>query len=771
MWNLEHISATGICSFRELEYSPVQGVTTLVFGHNLDSDNQRSNGAGKSTLLEAIALGITGSPLRKVTATEIINDAAEECYVELRFGNTATDERLTVKRGFFRKGASGVRITLHSGEREEVVVQPSVDACNRYILDALGITRDELFSSFILSKHRYEDFLSASDREKKEIINRFTGGEIVDRAIERVREDIVPVQERLREVDLEMAGIEGRIETLSEQIRAEEDSREEKERTRERKIASIEETIAEKRAVVRECEADIKLQKAAESDLRAAATGIQALEESGAPLDDSLAQLTAILAPLPVGKPTDWSAVVETRKGEIKTQEAEIDKWTTIIAGVRNKISVAEADLAELRSGHEAFTVQAGVKSDEYAAELSSLDGRLAAANTLIEEFKRRKRTLSGAIEILGAKLAGTVTCPACRHEFLVSDSDFDVEGARAELEESDAALKEVAVGLLDGEIEAEKVGQIKTHVLGETRGLEAERESWKERLAKGERAVQAAEYELEGARFNIERIRDFVASHTREIEDIRRRVFNEAFELTGAALRSAKRTIAETREKIAAALSSIETLEQTAGELKRSSGSELIATLRESLKASRKRSGEAAERKTAIERQLAALVGQEQLFVQFRGYLANTKINALSAMMNGVLADLGSDLRVNLSGYTQLKSGGLREKISVSITRDGIDTGSFGKCSAGESARVNLASLLAMQRLVNGNAGFGKGLDLLVLDEILEAVDESGLASIFEALNGLGTTALVVSHGLVNEGYPHRVTILKENGESRIGA
>ncbi len=165
------------------------------------------------------------------------------------------------------------------------------------------------------------------------------------------------------------------------------------------------------------------------------------------------------------------------------------------------------------------------------------------------------------------------------------------------------------------------------------------------------------------------------------------------------------------------------------------------------------------------------ALTSQEQVFVQFKGYLANTKINALSAMMNQVLTDLGSDLRVNLSGYTTLKTGGVREKISVSITRDGIDVGSFGKCSAGEAARINLASLLAMQRLVNGNAGFGKGLDLLVLDEILEAVDESGLSSIFEALNGLGITALVVSHGLVNEGYTYKLTVVKENGQSRIGA
>lgn len=39
-----------------------------------------------------------------------------------------------------------------------------------------------------------------------------------------------------------------------------------------------------------------------------------------------------------------------------------------------------------------------------------------------------------------------------------------------------------------------------------------------------------------------------------------------------------------------------------------------------------------------------------------------------------------------------------------------------------------------------------------------------------FEALNSLGGTVLVVSHGNVAEGYPHKLVIVKENGESRIG-
>ena len=154
----------------------------------------------------------------------------------------------------------------------------------------------------------------------------------------------------------------------------------------------------------------------------------------------------------------------------------------------------------------------------------------------------------------------------------------------------------------------------------------------------------------------------------------------------------------------------------------------------------------------------------------KYKTYLANTKIEALSRITNEFLQNIGSDIRIRFDGYTILKSGKVREKISISLLRDGMDCGSFGKFSAGEAARVNLATILAMQKLVNSNCDGDKGLDLLVLDEILEAVDEAGLASMFEALNSLGGTVLVVSHGNVAEGYPHKLVIVKENGESRLG-
>lgn len=162
MWKLEHIEAENLCAFRTLDYTLRQGVTTLVFGDNRDNDSQRSNGSGKSALIEAIAVGITGSPLRKVRSEEIINDAAGECRVRLRLRNDAAAETFVIERRIPRKGASTIECRIERNGRAvttDEAVQPSVDAYNRYILEKLGLTREELFNTFILSKHKYQDFL------------------------------------------------------------------------------------------------------------------------------------------------------------------------------------------------------------------------------------------------------------------------------------------------------------------------------------------------------------------------------------------------------------------------------------------------------------------------------------------------------------------------------------------------------------------------------------------------------------------------------------
>ena len=253
MWKLNDIHAENICSFSNLHYVLNQGVATLVFGNNLDNDSQRSNGSGKSALIECIAIGITGAPLRKVKNEEIINDAADECSIHLQFFNDTSDEVFTILRRILRKGGTIVECQIERGGRmvtTDEAVCPSVDAYNRYILEKLGITKDELYNNFLLSRHKYQDFLSSSDKDKKEIINRFSNASLVDVAIEKILEDKKPVEEALHKAELEVAGLDGRVEMLTEQIRKEEDSAGEKARTKKQRLSDMEKSIGEKRTLI-----------------------------------------------------------------------------------------------------------------------------------------------------------------------------------------------------------------------------------------------------------------------------------------------------------------------------------------------------------------------------------------------------------------------------------------------------------------------------------------------------------------------------------------
>lgn len=771
MWKLTRIEAQNLCSFRQVEYTPKQGVVTLIFGHNADNESQQSNGSGKSTLIEAVAVGITGSPLRKIRTEEIINDAADECRVCLELTNDVSRERLRIERGIFRKGASEIHCSLTCGGVLQEVAQPSVDAFNRYILDRLGISRDELYASFILSKHRYSDFLSTSDREKKEIINRFSNGVLVDEAIEKLREDIEPVRHSLKASELELATLDGRIEMLTDQIRAEEESRHEKQRSMAEKVASLEALIAQKRSIIRQSNEALDRHKALSRELEALSRQLQGTEASDAPLDECIASVQEALRPLAPKPLTDWTRVIETKKQEIVLARTEIDKWSVILGQTSGKITAAEKEYLQLRDGFDSFAAEYGSKRETLTAEMADLNERLIAASSQIANIKKHRIALCGAIESLGAKLAGSVICPACRHEFLVSDREFDITAAREELTANRQTLGALDTRLQDATLEAEKVEMTQTHVRNESRKLITSKETWEDRLAKGKRALEAAQYEMQGYKFNLEKVEERLAARTSEIGRIREKVFTEAFDRIDAAVRENERSVSCLQEQRSAAQGSIQTLEETIAQIERTSPEEVIHSLRSSLKTYRTQADKALTVKTQVERRLMALTAQEQLFMQFKSYLANTKITALGAMMNQVLADLGSDLRVNFSGYTALKNGAVREKISVSIVRDGLDAGSFGKFSEGERARVNLASIVAMQRLVNGNCDTGKGLDLMCIDEIADAMDADGLAGVFAALNRLGVTALVVSHGAVAESYPHRLLITKENGESRIDA
>ena len=773
MWKLKNIEAENLCAFRHLSYTLQQGVTTLIFGDNRDNESQQSNGAGKSALLECIAVGITGSPLRKIRSEEIINDAAEERRIELRLTNDFSGEELSVARRIPRKGASTVACMLWRDGKEaetDEAVQPSVDAYNWYILDKLGITRDELLNNFILSKYRYADFLSSSDKEKKEIINRFSNGILVDEAIARVEEDIDPLSDEQQRINLELAGIDGRIGMLQEQIDRETAAREERGRTREARIAELEAAIAAKREQIRVHKEEMAGIGSAMEKVRQADEALQELESSDTPLEECLKAIETFMPLFPDARRTDWNRAVRLKKENMEVARASL---TNLDAAVKQ----AEETLAKKHTAWERFKADyAGFRSlykdktADFQSRLLDIDKQLRDLAGRLDDLRRKRRTISAGIDELSNKLAGKIACPACGHEFLVAHPGFDIEAGTKDLRMRQQQLSEINGRIEAGERQTEEVEMRQSRIRTESRTLESDRHGWEQRLSEHERAVRGATDKVESAEHQRKRTHAEIAALQDEVDGIRRKVFDEVFgfiDERNAALGREKR---KTEEDIRAAVCAVETLQDTIREVNEATTTDLPRSLRATMQQEKQRSMETARRKFEVDDRVRALEVQRERFVQFKTYLANTKIEALSRITNEFLIAIGSDIRIRFDGYTVLKSGKVREKISISLLRDGVDCGSFGKFSAGEAARVNLATILAMQKLVNANCDDGKGLDLLVLDEILEAVDEAGLASMFEALNALGGTVLVVSHGNVAEGYPHKLVITKEHGESRIG-
>ena len=773
MWKLKSIEAENLCAFRSLAYTLQQGVTTLIFGNNKDNDSQQSNGAGKSALLECIAVGLTGSPLRKIRSEEIINDAAEQCCITLHLANDASNEELIIARSIPRKGASTVACKLYRGGElvtTDEAVQHSVDAYNKYVLEKLGITRDELLNNFILSKYRYEDFLSSSDKEKKEIINRFSNGILVDEAIACVEEDIEPLSSEQQKIDLELAGIDGRIEMLQEQIAKEVAAGEERGRSREIRIAELEEAIASKREYIRTHKETLTGIDATIAEVDKADKELQALESSDTSLEECLKAIDAVMTLLPDARRTDWNHTLKLKKEDLLLAQSSLENLDA-------SVNHAEAVLKEKYDAFEKFKVQYtdfvthyGDKCEEYSTRLQEIEKTLRSLASRLEELRRKRRVISAGIDELSNKLAGSITCPKCGHEFLVAQPNFDIEAGTKELRLRQQQLSEINGNIEAEQNSSEEAEMQQSKLNSERRTLDSDRSRWEQELSDHERAVCSATSEVERAEHNRRRTKAEVAAMQDEIDSIRRKAFDEFFgniDERNAALSREHRKIVE---DIRSAECAIETLQETIREVNEMAAEDLTLSLRKTLEQEKQRSMETAKRKFEVDDKVRALEVQRERFVQFKTYLANTKIEALSRITNEFLIGIGSDIRIRFDGYTVLKSGKVREKISISLLRDGVDCGSFGKFSAGEAARVNLATILAMQKLVNANCDDEKGLDLLVLDEILEAVDEAGLSSMFDALNALGGTVLVVSHGNVAEGYPHKLVITKENGESRIG-
>ena len=773
MWTLIQVYAKNLCAFKLLDYKLLQKHTTLIFGNNMDNDSQGSNGSGKSAMLEAIAIGITGETLRKIKMDEIINDAENEAIVSLLLLNTATGQRLTIQRIISRKAAQVIKVCVCANETEDnevCIEQASVADYNKFILETLGLTKEDIFSNFILSKHKYLSFLSSSDREKKEIINRFSNGVIVDESIIALQEDMVPIQELLKQAELSVANHTGRVETWQEQITTAITESTERSQKKAERIANWNKAIADKRNHIRE--QNILINKANEILDQYDKTDkvLQKLENGKKDAKECFEIISEHFASHTLPLPRNFAAISIKNQKELEVVAKEYAEVQKQLTQHDKKIVIAKNSYDKLLKQYEKFQEDFDKKSTKAEEKINMLLSSVNKLETDNSRLRTQRVQLEADIADLQKQLAGVIVCPKCQHEFTLAN-DIDINDVKLKLQDRKGESQDILNSIETNERSIAEITAEGRKARQEQDRLNNCKIEWSTKITETCTALDELSRGASSLANKMQALQNQMNILQKSIEEVRVNLFDDAYAILDEAIQRQESEIKRAELNINNANGAIQSYEESIHDIENASETDMIETLKANKKKYEKELTLAISQKENVEQKLNSYKEQEATFIEFKTHLANTKIDALSHITNEFLEAIGSDIRIAFSGFTVLKSGKIRDKISISIIRDGVDCGSFDKFSEGEKARVNLANILAMHKLTNINCDDNKGLDLLILDEILEATDEQGLSNIFDALNQLQITSLVVSHGNIAENYPYKTVVNKLNGISFIDA
>lgn len=787
MWNLEHVTATNFISFKKLELDITQGVCTLLFGENLDNENQKNNGSGKSTIVEAIAFGITGESLKKASSiNDIINDYEEEAYISVTFNNTATNTTFVVERQISRSGAQQIICRKTDSEGMEIeterTTQPSVNDYNRFILEELGITKEQLYSCYLLNNARFKSFFVATDKEKKEIINNFSNGVLVDQALDVLANDIEPIAQKLSDARIITAKAESGLNAINEQINNANNTKEQARKTREEKIEQLQKWIGEKRRTIRELEESIDNANDRLDVLEDTEKDLRKIIKDNTDIKSSYEKIATLLGKARLPEIKNYrTKIEENRQNQHYLLESinDVNKQLELLNKVAQTLkSVYEKSSDVYNSTKE--NVEKNiliVQNDkgEIVKAIDTLSEQIQDCRDKVSLNQSKYNSLGVKISAIKAQIGGAITCPKCKHKFLLDSTATleDLQKSLASIEKDRQLItNEINNAQKNCDESIEKCNQ-KRKVIddydAEIENLKKNLFSASDQLRESKKKYIESTDKVEELNTEYDRLCKKAERLKEESASMKKNMFDEALENVAKYIGIGNRFLDDTDTKINSLEEVIVTYQQSIKSLENTTDGDIMDKLLDSQREYQQALECAKLHEAEIKSEYDNLLTQQDYFVRFKSHLANTKIDAIANEVNNFLEKIGSDLHVELSGYKVLKSKKVREKITIEVFRDGSSIGSLEKLSGGEKNRIMLAGILAMQHLTNINCEDDKGLSLLVIDEVLEASDYSGLMSYTDALNALGVTTILVTQNGVSEQYTHQLLVRKEGGISTI--
>lgn len=730
---------------------------------------------------------MTGEQLRKVKSVEeIINDHADEAYVYLRLDNDFNDTTFTIERNISRNAPQSIECHKYDAAGQEIetdkTIQPTVSDYNKFILNEIGLSKDDIYNNFILCDNKYESFFDCSDKNKKEVINRFSNGIIVDESIARVQADMEPIVVRLNEVNNKVINVKGSISAIENELTQVDEKKVNAQKERESHIERLD-------GQIQKCREDIEAAEDKKSKgekrlelLQQLQKQVANLEESDTALLEAYHQIKSMCEVNELGTVSEFDVLSERYKKDLIDANDLIKKLKAQINAANKRVKELQKDYEGKNNLYTQHTQEQSELTEKDKAliekfnkEVAKIDQQLDKIEDQIKVHKSRQAQLETLIARNSAMMDGIIICPKCEHKFFVGN-EITVEEVRVnlvnfrtEMEDNKSKVKKLNEEFDHYDDQAatksDEIETIEKRIKSRSLDLNTEYSSLvslSKELDEAERSVSSLQKQQISTENELDRING-------KIEVMRNRLFGEINGILEGRITNGENYISQQTSSIKFIQGQMAQYQQSKRELLEAPQTDFTASLKASLEKYQSDLQKAEKSASDIQSEYDILKKQELDFVMFKSYIARKKIDALSLIVNDFLEKIGSDIRLKLEGFTVTKTGKLRDKISVQVMRDGIDCGSYHKFSGGEKARLNLACILSLHTLTNSNCEDGKGLDFIIIDELLDKSDEMGMATYCEALNKLGQTALLITQGGVSEGYPHKLLIVKKQGISTI--
>lgn len=784
MWYLEGFRATNFQTFKDIEYCIEQGVTTLVFGENLDNPIQKSNGSGKSTIGEIIVVGTRGTPMKNVRIDEIINNNENKATTEVVYRNSQTNELMIITRELYKKSSNTVSLYMEKDNEPiapELYTQASASDYCDFIFKTLGITEEEFLNNFVISKHRYVSFLDSNDKTKKEIINKLSNvDKIMNPTHDLLNIDIEHYTKEVDRVHHELSSVSGAAEALEKQVaklqeKAGSESKKEKENLIKGQITKYESELfdlneslktynSEKAAIIKADEIVGAIKE--EWDIDQMRTFLSSsVDKDSHPVTYQTIISCINEIDLKIHTIDSYNKEIDGKKKDLVQFSTDIEKLNKKLSDEKSKVNEINSHILEAQSKTDTLKDSIQVQYHELTNEYENLNSKISDNQKKIAIFEKEIGKLNNI-------LAGKITCPKCSYEFLL-DNDVTLDEAKDKLEVQSNGKTTVETNLSElknkADLVVESISETSRKKIDLENELQEQINQIRAKLPEINKVISSIEKDIQECNNKVNVTKSAISNLNSSITNINNNLLSTIDNIVLSRHSVLTEAIKDIEQKITYKKQAIQTSKEGLAQLLESTIEDNIVSLKSDIIVYKEKQSKINKEYDKLSNKLDDLNKQKVIFNNFKTYLANTKIEALSQEINNFLKNTGSDIRVELSGYTKTKSGDVRQKISISIIRNGINFGSYGKLSEGEKATTQVATILAQLKLININAPSNKGLNLLVIDEILDMIDTKGLSRIFNVLNKEGITSLIVSHGMINENYAHKVLVRKKQGISSI--